>query len=134
MILQQFYLNCLAHASYLVGDEKTHTAAVIDPQRDVDQYFAFATAHGLAIKHVLLTHFHAIAQLEMAGDEVGMEVREKDMPDPEAFPGGIVKILSDVALRIHNGRDFRFLVGDQVRCVRETAEVVLFKNHCASIS
>jgi len=59
MILQQFYLNCLAHASYLVGDEKTHTAAVIDPQRDVDQYFAFATAHGLAIKHVLLTHFHA---------------------------------------------------------------------------
>ena len=38
MILKQFYLNCLAHASYLIGDEQTRTAAVVDPQRDVDQY------------------------------------------------------------------------------------------------
>jgi glyoxylase-like metal-dependent hydrolase (beta-lactamase superfamily II) len=59
MILRQFYLNCLAHASYLVGDEESHTAAVVDPQRDVDQYLAFAEAHGLRIQHVLLTHFHA---------------------------------------------------------------------------
>src|SRR5262245_6225172 len=59
MILRQFYLNCLAHASYLVGDEATHTAAVVDPQRDVDQYLAFADAHGLRIEHVFLTHFHA---------------------------------------------------------------------------
>ena len=36
MILRQFYLNCLAHASYLIGDESTGTAAVVDPQRDVD--------------------------------------------------------------------------------------------------
>jgi hydroxyacylglutathione hydrolase len=59
MILHQFYLNCLAHASYLVGDEQTGIAAVIDPQRDVDQYIAFAEAHGLRIAHVLLTHLHA---------------------------------------------------------------------------
>ena len=59
MILKQFYLNCLAHASYLVGDEATHVAAVIDPQRDVDQYLAFAADHGLQIAHVFLTHFHA---------------------------------------------------------------------------
>ena len=59
MIFKQFYLNCLAHASYLVGDERTGTAAVIDPQRDVDQYVAFADEHGLQIRHVLLTHFHA---------------------------------------------------------------------------
>ncbi len=59
MILQQFYLNCLAHASYLVGDEQTHTAAVIDPQRDIDQYVAFAETHGLTIRHVILTHLHA---------------------------------------------------------------------------
>ena len=59
MILKQFYLNCLAHASYLVGDEETHTAAVVDPQRDVDQYVAFAEEHGLRIGHVFLTHFHA---------------------------------------------------------------------------
>jgi glyoxylase-like metal-dependent hydrolase (beta-lactamase superfamily II)/rhodanese-related sulfurtransferase len=59
MILKQFYLNCLAHASYLVGDQESHTAAVVDPQRDVDQYVAFAEAHGLRIAHVFLTHFHA---------------------------------------------------------------------------
>ena len=59
MILQQFYLNCLAHASYLVGDERSHIAAVVDPQRDIDQYLAFADAHGLRIGHVFLTHFHA---------------------------------------------------------------------------
>ncbi len=59
MILHQFYLNCLAHASYLIGDEQTHTAAVVDPQRDIDQYLTFAAEHGLQIRHVFLTHFHA---------------------------------------------------------------------------
>jgi len=59
MILKQFYLNCLAHASYLVGDESTKIAAVVDPQRDVDGYLAFAAEHGLRIAHVFLTHFHA---------------------------------------------------------------------------
>ena len=59
MILKQFYLNCLAHASYLIGDPGSHTAAVVDPQRDVDQYVAFAAEHDLRIAHVILTHFHA---------------------------------------------------------------------------
>ena len=59
MILKQFYLNCLAHASYLVGDEEAKTAAVVDPQRDVDGYLSFAAEHGLKIAHVFLTHFHA---------------------------------------------------------------------------
>jgi len=59
MILKQFYLNCLAHASYLIGDESTHAAVVVDPQRDVDQYLAFAAERGLRIAHVVLTHFHA---------------------------------------------------------------------------
>jgi hydroxyacylglutathione hydrolase len=59
MILHQFYLNCLAHASYLIGDEQTHVAAVVDPQRDVDQYLGFAERAGLRIAHVILTHFHA---------------------------------------------------------------------------
>ena len=59
MILKQFYLPCLAHASYVIGDEATGTAAVVDPQRDTDQYLAFAAEHGLAIKHVFLTHLHA---------------------------------------------------------------------------
>ena len=59
MIFKQFYLPCLAHASYLIGDEATGTAAVVDPQRDTDQYIAFAAEHALKIKHVFLTHLHA---------------------------------------------------------------------------
>jgi glyoxylase-like metal-dependent hydrolase (beta-lactamase superfamily II)/rhodanese-related sulfurtransferase len=59
MILKQFYLNCLAHASYLIGDEQSRTAAVVDPQRDIGQYLALAREHSLDIKHVFLTHFHA---------------------------------------------------------------------------
>ena len=59
MILQQFYLNCLAHASYLIGDEQSSIAAVVDPQRDIDRYLEFAAERGLRIAHVFLTHFHA---------------------------------------------------------------------------
>ena len=59
MIFKQFYLNCLAHASYLIGDEATGTAAVVDPQRDIERYLEFAAEHGLQIKHVILTHLHA---------------------------------------------------------------------------
>jgi len=59
MIFRQFYLPCLAHASYLIGDETTGNAAVIDPQRDTDQYIAFAAEHAVQIKHVILTHLHA---------------------------------------------------------------------------
>jgi hydroxyacylglutathione hydrolase len=59
MIFKQFYLNCLAHASYLIGDESTRTAAVVDPRRDVQQYLDEADRHGLTIRHVFLTHFHA---------------------------------------------------------------------------
>jgi hydroxyacylglutathione hydrolase len=59
MLLQQYYLGCLAHASYLIADEATGTAVVVDPQRDIDQYLADAEAHGLHIRYVFLTHFHA---------------------------------------------------------------------------
>src|SRR5271154_3422776 len=59
MILKQYYLGCLAHASYLLGDEASSTAVIVDPQRDVQQYLADAEMLGLQIRHVLLTHFHA---------------------------------------------------------------------------
>jgi hydroxyacylglutathione hydrolase len=59
MIFKQFYLNCLAHASYLIGDEETRTAAVVDPQRDIERYLTFAAEQNLQIKHVILTHLHA---------------------------------------------------------------------------
>ena len=59
MILKQYYLGCLAHASYLLGDEATSTGIVVDPQRDIQQYLTDAEKSGLRIKHVFLTHFHA---------------------------------------------------------------------------
>jgi glyoxylase-like metal-dependent hydrolase (beta-lactamase superfamily II)/rhodanese-related sulfurtransferase len=76
MILKQFYLACLAHASYLIGDEQTGEAAVVDPQRDIDQYLAFADENKLQIKHVLLTHLHAdfiAGHLELR-DRVGAKI------------------------------------------------------------
>ncbi|HWO02669.1 MAG TPA: rhodanese-like domain-containing protein [Blastocatellia bacterium] len=57
MYFKQFYLGCLAHASYLIGSDGE--AAVVDPQRDVDQYIAEAAALGFKIKHVIETHVHA---------------------------------------------------------------------------
>jgi glyoxylase-like metal-dependent hydrolase (beta-lactamase superfamily II) len=59
VIFRQFYLNCLAHASYLIGDDRTKTAAVVDPQRDVQQYLDAAAESGLQIRDVFLTHLHA---------------------------------------------------------------------------
>lgn len=57
MYFKQFYLACLAHASYLIGSHGE--AAVVDPQRDVDEYLADASANGLQIKYVIETHLHA---------------------------------------------------------------------------
>jgi glyoxylase-like metal-dependent hydrolase (beta-lactamase superfamily II)/rhodanese-related sulfurtransferase len=59
VILQQFYLKCLAHASYIVADETSGAAVVVDPQRDVDIYIDFARERHLTIAHVVLTHLHA---------------------------------------------------------------------------
>jgi glyoxylase-like metal-dependent hydrolase (beta-lactamase superfamily II)/rhodanese-related sulfurtransferase len=59
MILKQYYLGCLAHASYLIADRESGQAAVVDPQRDVQQYVDDARALGCRIGHVFLTHFHA---------------------------------------------------------------------------
>jgi hydroxyacylglutathione hydrolase len=59
MYIKRFYLPCLAHASYLVADEATKTAVVIDPQRDVEQYMECAAENGFAIRQCFLTHFHA---------------------------------------------------------------------------
>jgi glyoxylase-like metal-dependent hydrolase (beta-lactamase superfamily II)/rhodanese-related sulfurtransferase len=59
MKIRQYYLACLSHASYMITDETTRTAAVVDPQRDIGQYLADAAAGGYTIEHVFLTHFHA---------------------------------------------------------------------------
>jgi glyoxylase-like metal-dependent hydrolase (beta-lactamase superfamily II)/rhodanese-related sulfurtransferase len=57
MYFKQFYLGCLAHASYLIGADGE--AAVVDPQRDVDQYIEEASAQNLKIKYIIETHLHA---------------------------------------------------------------------------
>jgi glyoxylase-like metal-dependent hydrolase (beta-lactamase superfamily II) len=57
MFFKQFYLGCLAHASYLIGSDGE--AAVVDPQRDIDSYVEEARAQGLEIRHVIETHLHA---------------------------------------------------------------------------
>jgi hydroxyacylglutathione hydrolase len=57
MYLEQFYLGCLAHASYMIGSETE--AVVVDPQRDVDLYLKAAEDHGLTIRHIFETHLHA---------------------------------------------------------------------------
>ena len=59
MLFKQYYLGCLAHASYLIGDEASATGILVDPQRDIQQYLADAEKSGLQIRHVFLTHFHA---------------------------------------------------------------------------
>src|SRR6185369_4453463 len=57
MFFKQFYLGCLAHASYLIGSDGE--AAVVDPQRDVDQYLEEAESQNLKIKYIIETHLHA---------------------------------------------------------------------------
>lgn len=77
MILKQYYLGCLAHASYMIGDEESKTAVIVDPQRDVDQYVEDAEGQGLWIRDVFLTHFHAdfvAGHLELR-DRTGARIR-----------------------------------------------------------
>src|SRR5215510_16490942 len=57
VLVEHFYLGCLAHASYLVASEGV--AAVIDPQRDVDIYLDLAREKNLKIEHIIETHLHA---------------------------------------------------------------------------
>ena len=58
MFLEQFFLESLGHASYLVGSEETGEALVLDPQRRVDDYFSVARAQGMRIRYGIDTHGH----------------------------------------------------------------------------
>ncbi|HBB34200.1 MAG TPA: MBL fold metallo-hydrolase [Cyanobacteria bacterium UBA8803] len=59
LVLEQINVEGLAHLSYLVGDDKTGVAAVIDPRRDVDVYLQMARDRGVRITHIIETHIHA---------------------------------------------------------------------------
>ncbi|AEB43807.1 MBL fold metallo-hydrolase [Micromonospora maris] len=59
MLFTQYYLDCLSQASYLIADESTKRAVLVDPRRDIEEYLADARARGLTIDGVINTHFHA---------------------------------------------------------------------------
>lgn len=91
MKFEQYYLECLSHASYLIGDETSGLAVVVDPQRDVDQYLADAEAAGLRIAYVIETHFHAdflSGHLELA-EATGAQIIFGEAAEPE-FPARLV--------------------------------------------
>jgi glyoxylase-like metal-dependent hydrolase (beta-lactamase superfamily II)/rhodanese-related sulfurtransferase len=72
----QYYLDCLSQASYLIADEETKVAAVVDPRRDIQTYHDDAAADGLQIRYVIETHFHAdflSGHLELA-EATGAEI------------------------------------------------------------
>lgn len=74
MQFKQFYLGCLAHASYYIGSDTE--AAIIDPQRDIQQYLDEATANGQQIKYIIETHSHAdfvSGHIELA-EKTGAEI------------------------------------------------------------
>ncbi|MEM8667314.1 MAG: MBL fold metallo-hydrolase [Planctomycetota bacterium] len=104
MFLQRYYLDCLSHASYLVADETTGEAAVIDPQRDVEIYLRDAEEKGFQIKWVMLTHFHAdfvaghIELRDRAGAEIVLgakaeaEFNYRKMGDGDSITFGDVRL------------------------------------------
>ena len=85
MIFTQYYLDCLSQASYLIGDETTGRAVVVDPRRDVGEYLADAAAAGLRIELAVETHFHAdfvSGHLELAR-ETGAEIAYGAAAEPD---------------------------------------------------
>jgi glyoxylase-like metal-dependent hydrolase (beta-lactamase superfamily II)/rhodanese-related sulfurtransferase len=108
MIFEQFYLECLSQASYLVGDTTTGRAVVVDPRRDVQQYLDSAKEHGLTIELVLETHFHAdflSGHLELAkatGATIGYGAVAKPQFAARAFADGERYVLGEVVLEIRH--------------------------------
>jgi len=102
----QHYLDCLSHASYVIGDEASGEAVVVDPRRDVAEYLADAKRHGLAIVGVINTHFHAdflAGHLEMAaatGAWIGYGAAATTEYPSRALADGERIALGDVVLQI----------------------------------
>ena len=104
MILEQYYIECLSHASYLIGDETTGRAVVVDPRRDITDYLADARRYGLTIEGVINTHFHAdfvsghLELVDATGAWIGFgEAAETDYPirrlaDGEHLSLGVVDL------------------------------------------
>ncbi|OZF37218.1 rhodanese-like domain-containing protein [Rhodococcus sp. 14-2483-1-2] len=106
MILEQYYLECLSHASYLIGDQRTGRAIVVDPRRDITEYLDDAEKYGLVIEGVVNTHFHAdfvsghLELVDATGAWIGFgEAAETDYPIRRLRDGERL-FLGDVELEI----------------------------------
>ena len=126
MFLKQYYLGCLAHASYLIADERTKQAVVVDPQRDIEQYLRDAQSGGYTIRFVFLTHFHAdflaghIELRNRAGARIVMGARAQAEFDFQAVTNEDVIELGDVRIQIletpgHTPEGISLLVFDRTR-------------------
>ncbi len=123
MVLKQYYLGCLAHASYLIADEASGVAAVVDPQRDVEQYIEDAGRLGCRIGHVFLTHFHAdfvaghLELREREGASIHLGARAEAEYPFSAMADGDAVALGDVRLIVletpgHSPESISILVSD----------------------
>ncbi len=132
IFFQQFYLNCLAHASYLLAEGSE--AAVVDPQRDVEQYIEAASWLGASIRYVIETHLHAdfvSGHRELAartgativiGEKAGAEFPHKAVRDGSVLPLGAIELRaietpghtpeSVCWLVVEKGRPTKVLTGD----------------------
>ena len=132
MEFHQFYLGCLAHASYLIGSNGE--AAIVDPQRDVDQYITEAEKRGLKIRYVIETHLHAdfvSGHRELAertgaeiviGASAGAEFAHRGVHDRDTLRIGDVELQAMETpghtpesiswLVVDNGKPVKVLTGD----------------------
>ncbi|MEM9203000.1 MAG: MBL fold metallo-hydrolase [Actinomycetota bacterium] len=108
MHVEQHYLDCLSQASYLIADETTKRAVVVDPRRDVSPYLRTAEEHGFTIELVLETHFHAdflSGHLELAaatGAEIGYGDAAVTEFESRGFAHGERYRLGEVTLEIRH--------------------------------
>ena len=136
MILKQYYLGCLAHASYMIADETTRVAAVVDPQRDIGEYVQDAERQSLQIRHVFLTHFHAdfvaghLEIVERTGATIHLGARaEAEYAFEPKDDGAEVELGPDVRLRAletpgHSPESISILVFDRAANPIEPAAVL----------
>jgi hydroxyacylglutathione hydrolase len=135
LILKQYYLGCLAHASYLIADEASGQAAVVDPQRDVEQYLDDAAEAGCRIEHVFLTHFHAdfvaghLELRERAGASIHLGARAKAEYPFVAMGDGSSVDLGEVRLTVletpgHSPESISILVYDPAHGMDEAYAVL----------
>ncbi|MCQ6555463.1 rhodanese-like domain-containing protein [Streptomyces sp. C10-9-1] len=106
MFFAQYYLDCLSQASYMIADETTGRAVVVDPRRDVSEYLADAEARGFTVVGVINTHFHAdfvAGHLEVAAETgawIGYGRRAETEYPIRALADGEVISLGDVTLEV----------------------------------